>query len=83
VTETAIQKRLGAYLASNGLANGGAIGLDDDLLADGVIDSMGVMELVSFIEDELGLPIDDSEIVPENFRSLRALSELAASKQPR
>jgi acyl carrier protein len=81
VTETAIQERFRAYLASNALGNGGAIGPDDDLLADGVIDSMGVMELVSFIEDDLGVQVDDSEIVPENFRSIRALTEFATSKQ--
>jgi acyl carrier protein len=76
-----LEERLGEYLSSRALTSQ-AIGPDDDLLANGVIDSMGVMELVSFLEDELGVAVDDSEIVPENFRSLRALSTFAAAKQP-
>ena len=57
-----------------------AIEVDDDLLVGGVIDSMGVMQLVAFIEDRLGVSVADEDIVPQHFRSVRALAQLVASK---
>jgi acyl carrier protein len=54
---------------------------DDDLLATGVIDSHGVMELVQFLEERFGVSIGDDELVPENFQSLSRIEELVASKR--
>ena len=54
---------------------------DTDLLREGAIDSMGVMELVSFLEDTFGLVVEDEEIVAENFRSLDRIAHYVASKQ--
>jgi acyl carrier protein len=54
---------------------------DEDLLASGLVDSMGVMEIVSFIEDSFGVIVDDEDIVPENFRSVRAMTALVVAKK--
>jgi acyl carrier protein len=50
--------------------------LDDDfdLLTEGVIDSLGVVELISAIEQQLGLSLDLSELDPENLTVLGPLS---------
>jgi acyl carrier protein len=40
-----------------------------------------VMEIISFLEETFGVVVDDEEIVPENFRSLRAMSDYLAAKQ--
>jgi acyl carrier protein len=56
-------------------------GADDDLLATGVIDSHGVMELVQFLEDRYGVAIGDEELVPENFQSLSRIEDLVAAKR--
>jgi len=45
---------------------------DDDLLEAG-LDSMGIMRLVMFIEDEFGVTLPDTEIEPENINSFNAL----------
>jgi len=47
--------------------------VDHDLLADGVIDSLGLLKLIAWIEDRFGLPVDDSAMDPDNFRSVRAI----------
>ncbi len=47
-------------------------GEDDDLLEAG-LDSMGIMRLVLFIEQELGVILPDHEIAPENLRTLNAI----------
>ena len=42
----------------------------DSLIETEVVDSTGVLELVSFVEERFGLAVADDEIVPENFDTL-------------
>ncbi len=52
--------------------------LTDDypLLANGVIDSLGLFRIVEFIESEYGVEIPDDELLPENFETLGAINRL-------
>lgn len=50
------------------------LGEDDSLLEGGVIDSMGVMELITYLEEEYQLTVADHEITEENLGSLRAIT---------
>ena len=50
------------------------------LLEEGVLDSLGVLELVNHLQDELGIPIDDEELVPENFASIDAIAAFVEAK---
>lgn len=56
---------------------------DDDmsLLDGGIIDSVGVMELVAFLEQDFELSIEDDELVPENLDSVNNLCGFIARKQ--
>ena len=58
-------------------------GFGDDVsfLEKGIIDSTGVLELVSFVEDKYGISVDDEELVPDNFDSLNNLSAYIARKK--
>lgn len=49
-------------------------------LDNGVIDSMNIMELVIFLEENLGIKVADEEIVPEHFDSIELLSEFIENK---
>lgn len=40
------------------------------LLESGIMDSLGVMELVAFIEAELGLSVPDADLIPQNLDSV-------------
>jgi acyl carrier protein len=42
----------------------------DSFLEQGIIDSTGVLELVTFIEDRFAIHIEDSELVPQNLDSI-------------
>jgi D-alanine--poly(phosphoribitol) ligase subunit 2 len=53
-------------------ANPAAFGDGDDLLEAG-LDSMGLMRLIMFAEKEFGVTLPDTEIEPDNVRSLNAL----------
>jgi acyl carrier protein len=54
---------------------------DTALLADGIVDSMGVLELLSFIEGTFGVSVADDEVVDTNLGSLDALVRFIARKQ--
>ena len=44
------------------------------------IDSLGVLRLVAFLENEFGVRIEDEELIAENFETLRKLGKLLATK---
>lgn len=52
----------------------------ESLLEGGLMDSTGVLELVAFLEAEVGIEIADDEIVPENLDSIRNITAYAKSK---
>lgn len=49
-----------------------SFGDDDDLLAAG-LDSMGIMRLIMFAEKEFDVTLPDTQIEPDNVKSLNAL----------
>jgi acyl carrier protein len=53
----------------------------DSLLEKGVIDSVAMVELVSFIEQTFEIRIHDEELMPENFDSLAAMGAYITSKR--
>jgi acyl carrier protein len=55
---------------------------DQDLLAGGLIDSLGVTQLVSFLEDRYGIRVSDDELTPANFCTLESIEGFVSSKQP-
>jgi acyl carrier protein len=55
-------------------------GDDVSLLDSGIIDSVGVMELVAYLESDHGLTIADEELVPENLDSVDNLAVFVSRK---
>lgn len=51
------------------------------LLDEGVMDSVGVMELVAFLEQDFGLTVADADLVPENLDSVANLVAYIARKR--
>ncbi|MCZ6662098.1 MAG: acyl carrier protein [Actinobacteria bacterium] len=54
---------------------------DYPLLEKDVLDSMGIFQVVAFLEDEFGIEVDDAELVPENFETIGSIAELIDSKR--
>lgn len=46
---------------------------DHDLLAGGVIDSLGLLKLIAWIESEFDVTVDDAALDPDNFRTVAAI----------
>ena len=57
------------------------INLDSDSLVEsGVIDSLGIMKLVEFIERTFEIKVDDTDLVPEHFDTLDAMNNFLSTK---
>ena len=59
-----------------------SVGRDEDLLAAGIVDSLGVTQLVTYLEDRFGIRVTDEELTPANFRSVAAIEAFIGCKQP-
>jgi acyl carrier protein len=55
---------------------------DASFLDEGIVDSMNVLELVTFVEDRFGITVDDQEIVPDHFDSVSKLAAYVQSRTP-
>lgn len=53
---------------------------DTKLLKEGLVDSMGVMELVDFIEEKFGLTVQDADITEQNFESTGSIARFIRSR---
>jgi acyl carrier protein len=47
----------------------------DNLLESGVIDSLGVLDLVNFLEQEFSVAVADEDLTPENFQSIERMAQ--------
>lgn len=54
---------------------------EESLLAAGLIDSTGILELVSWLESQFGIVVEDEEIVPENLDSVSRIAAYVAGKR--
>jgi acyl carrier protein len=53
---------------------------DQSLLETGILDSMGILKLVAFIEKRFKVKFDDTDLLPQNFETIRSLEQLVTSK---
>ena len=83
-TETLEQvtQRIRAFIFDNYLFGYSENEFSDDasFLDYGVMDSLGIMELITFIEKEFSIDVADSEIVPDNLDSVSRVSRFILEK---
>ena len=67
-----IEQQICEYIVDNFLYSDdeGQLTNELSLFDNGIIDSTGVLDLVSFIEDTFEVQVDDTDLVPENFDSV-------------
>ena len=64
------------------LARKRGINFQDNLLESGILDSLGILDLVAFVEQNFGIVLSDDELIPENFQSIERLTAFVQSKSP-
>lgn len=75
MTHHEIITRVRTYVSENFLymRQGFEFADTDSLLGRGIIDSMGVVELITFLQDEFNVAVEDGDITEENFGTLDAI----------
>ncbi len=53
---------------------------EDSLFSKGIVDSLGVLDLIASLEEDFGILITEEDLVPENFESIASLSMFVQSK---
>ena len=69
-----------AYLARR---YGTSVSVDGSLLDSGLLDSLGIFELVSFLQETFGIEVEDDAIVPDNFETVAQISAFVDGKLAR
>jgi len=62
------------------LAKSRSLGDTENLLQAGLVDSLGILDVVAFLEQRFGLTVDDEELTPENFASVDTLTTFTERK---
>ena len=58
----------------------GGLKPDDDLLEDSLVDSLGIMRLIAFIEQQFGYVVPSEDVVIENFMTVSAIIDYLGPK---
>jgi acyl carrier protein len=83
LTEAEIIDETRRYLTENFLyaRRDRVVGEDEHLMERGIVDSMGMMELIGFLEDRFGVEPADDEITEQNLATLRRIAGFVAQKR--
>ena len=76
------RQELRQFVISNFLLTEDDAALTDDasFVEQGIVDSTGVLELVSFLERRYAITLDDAELVPDNLDSIQNLTAFLERK---
>lgn len=78
-----IELRIKQFVVDNFLFGGcvDEIPVDSSFMGTGMIDSLGVLELIAFAEEHFGVVVADEDVVPANFDSVAQLARYIHAKQ--
>jgi acyl carrier protein len=57
-----------------------SVAVDNSLLDGNLMDSMGILDLVDFVEAEFGITVEGEELLPENFQTIAVLTAFIQTK---
>jgi len=81
VSETLLEIRAHLIATSYQVGDEDELEPSRDLLEDGYLDSLGIMDLVGFLRQRYGLELEPHEMVADNFRTLEAIAALVDAKR--
>ena len=76
MTEAGVREKVRAFLVENFLYMRPTFAFTDDdpLLRKGVVDSLGVMEVIGFVEQAFGVTVPQDDITEENFGTVSGIA---------
>lgn len=72
-TKEVILEQIRSYVLQSAYAAQEDINDDTQIFSEGYFDSMGFVMLISFLDEEFGVEVMDSELIEENFESINAI----------
>ena len=77
IEASAVEAKVRGYILENLLftSDGSQLPNDASLLDRGIIDSTGVLEIVLFLEEQFGIKVKDSDMLPENFDTVDRMAQ--------
>jgi acyl carrier protein len=78
-----VEQKVRQFIVDELRFDGSPSDLEDDLplIEQQVLDSLGIFQLVGFLEGEFSIEILDEELVPEHFGTIRGIARLVESKR--
>lgn len=75
-----VEERLRRFMIEELQAREETVTPDYPLIGQQVLDSLGILQVVSFLESEFDVEVEDDELVADNFVSIAAITKLVESK---
>jgi acyl carrier protein len=79
-----VEKIINDYVSQELVPDPALLPLADDtpLLDSGILDSLGLLRLVVFLEEQFGITMDDADLLPENFTSVNSICAYLRAREP-
>lgn len=80
---TNTESTIARFVIENPLAGSGRteIGPDEPLIRSGLLDSVGLLQLAFFVEEQFGVKVGDGELIPANFETVGAVAAYVEKKR--
>ncbi len=78
-----MDQRIEAFIREELLLGRGDDGIsaDESLISTGILDSLALLRLILFLEEEFGVTIEDGEVLPENFETISSMRSFLRKKR--
>jgi acyl carrier protein len=75
-----IKAKIREFILKTSYVSAEELGDDTLIFAEGIMDSMGFISIIGFLEEEFSVATRDEDLIEENFESIRAISEFVQRK---
>ena len=81
MNEADMRRKLREFIKNNFLlGNDSNLTDDDSFMGKGIVDSTGILEVVSFVEENFGFKLPDEDLMPENLDSINNLVKYVTAR---
>lgn len=80
VDRTQIKAKIGEFILRTSYAPAEQVKDDTLIFEQGIMDSMGFISIISFLEEAFSVVVLDSELIESNFESINAISDFVSRK---
>jgi acyl carrier protein len=79
-----VEKVINDYISQELVPDPALLPLADEtpLLDSGILDSLGLLRLVVYLEEQFGITMDDADLLPENFASVNSICTYLRAREP-